>query len=67
MNDELCNDQDDFAEPNNKAQINNCDVCKKNPCVCPDKGGDSHPEAVKMNPTNDEKLAKTKPPKTSWI
>lgn len=63
MNDELFNDQNNS---DNEAQIDDCAVCKKNPCVCLYKPDETSSEAASVNSLNDEDT-KTKPPKISWI
>jgi hypothetical protein len=52
---------------NDEIQIDSCDVCKKNPCVCSDKVEKSDPKTVDEDSKNDEKHVKAKPPRISWI
>lgn len=67
MSDESQNVQDSPAEPNNKSQINSCPDCKKDPCVCLDKGDKVRSETLNEDSKNNGNLAKAKPPKISWI
>jgi len=67
MTGELHNDQNNPAEPNKKVQTNCCTICKKDYCICPQKGDESNQQTSGENSKNDEKPARTDPPKISWI
>lgn len=51
----------------NKTQINGCAKCRKNPCVCPDKGNNSKQNTSGDEAMNKENHKRTEPPKISWI
>jgi len=44
MSDEQRKDEDDAVEPTNVTANNICEVCKKNPCVCPKKSKTKPPK-----------------------
>ena len=67
MDDEIRNDQNNPSDPNSNVQLDGCNACQQNPCVCSDKSDESKLESPKTDSKNDEKPAKTKPPKISWI
>ncbi len=44
MSDEQKNDKDDTLKPTNAMANNVCAICKKNPCVCPQKSKTKPPK-----------------------
>jgi hypothetical protein len=58
MNDKQNNNQNDSTESVSSTQVDTCQKCKKDPCVCSNKSDDS---------SFDVNQPRTEPPKVCWI